>query len=138
MQVFISRARADMALARKLSEKLKKAGLDVWFDEEQVLPGQNWAAEIAKALQESQVMIVLLTPDSLRSPRVKQEISYALGDEHYADRVIPVFAAPPEQLTQGEIPWILNRFRGISLSNQEKDEEWMERIAEMIKSFEVS
>jgi TIR domain len=132
MQVFISHATADKALARKLSKTLKKAGLDVW-DGTEILPGENWAAKVAEALEESQAMVVLLTPASLRSSHVRHEISYALGDEHYERRLIPVLAAPPDQLPQEEIPWILNTFQMVSLPKHEQDDEGLEKIVRVIK-----
>lgn len=132
MQVFISHATADATLAHKLSATLRKAGLEVW-DGSDILPGENWAAKVAAALQESQAMVVLLTPDALRSSHVKQEISYALGDEHYDRRLIPVLAAPPQQLPREDIPWILNNLKMVSLLKHEQDEAGFERIAQVIK-----
>lgn len=132
MQVFMSYAAADEALAHRLSVTLRKAGLDVW-DGTEILPGENWAAKVAEALQESRAMVVLLTPDSLRSSHVKHEISFALGDEHYDHRLIPVLAAPPHQLPREEIPWILNNLQMVSLLKHEQDEEGFVRVAQVIK-----
>ena len=132
MQVFISHATADSALAHKLSETLKRAGLDVW-DGTGILPGENWAAKVATALEESRAMVVLLTPDSLRSSHVRHEIAYALGDEHYDGRLIPVLAAAPDQLAKEDIPWILNNLETVSLHQDSRDEAGLEEIARVIK-----
>jgi len=132
MQVFISYAAADEVLARKLAETLRKSGLDVW-DGTEILPGENWAAKVAEALQNSQAMVVLLTPNSLRSSHVRHEISYALGDEHYDRRLIPVLAAPPDELPREEIPWILNNFQMVSLLEHQQDEEGFKKVAQVVK-----
>ena len=132
MQVFMSYAAADEVLARQLSQALRNSGLEVWDDSE-ILPGDNWAAKVAQALQDSQAMIVLLTLDALRSGHVKQEISYALGGEQYERRLIPVLAAPPEQLPQDEIPWILNTFQMVSLWDAKNPEEGFKKVIQAIK-----
>lgn len=132
MKVFISHAYADQALAHKVSKALKKSGLDVW-DGTEILPGENWAEKVGKALQESQAMVVLLTPASLRSDNVKYEIGYALGEKDYSRRIIPVLATSPDKLRKEEIPWILNKFQMVRLGKPHKDEEGFEKIAQLIK-----
>jgi hypothetical protein len=125
---------ADEVLAQKLSEALKKLGLDVW-DGTDILPGENWAAKVAEALQESQAMVVLITPDSLHSSHVRHEISYALGAENYDRRLFPVLAAPLDQIPTEQIPWILNtsHIQMASLLKDEQNEEGFERIAQAVK-----
>ncbi len=78
MQVFISYAAADEVLARGLSETLRKSGLDVW-DRTEILPGENWAEKVSKALRESQAMVVLLTPNSLRPIVIGLLYSFNVG-----------------------------------------------------------
>ena len=72
MKVFISYAPVDAELARRVADVLKAAGFQVW-DNSQVLPGDNWGAKLAEALQDSEAMVVLLTPNSLRSPNIQFE-----------------------------------------------------------------
>lgn len=95
MKVFISHTQKDMALARKVASGLKASGFDV-FDDTKILPGQNWAEEIAQALRECEAMVVLLTPDALASQWVEAEISYGLGQPSYGHRLIPVFVGSPD------------------------------------------
>jgi hypothetical protein len=43
--IFLSYAREDMGMAKKLFNDLKRYGLDVWLDTESLLPGDylgNW------------------------------------------------------------------------------------------------
>jgi predicted nucleotide-binding protein len=70
MKVFISYAHNDMPLAKRVTNALEQSGLDVWDAEREILPGDNWAKKIAKALEESDAMVVLLTPDALSSKTV--------------------------------------------------------------------
>jgi hypothetical protein len=62
MQVFISHSSKDTPVARQLARRLSKAGLKAWFAEDEILPGDNWAKKIGEALEESDLMVVLVTP----------------------------------------------------------------------------
>lgn len=73
MKVFISHAPTDAELARRVAGVLWAAGFQVW-DETQILPGDNWGEMLAEALRESDAMVVLLTPDSVRSQNMVFEV----------------------------------------------------------------
>ena len=62
-------------------------------------------------------MVVLLTPNSVRSPQVRAEISYALGSMSYKNRLIPVAVGGREQLPASEIPWIIRTLPWVDLPN---------------------
>ncbi len=49
--VFISYASGDRAAARLLGETLKRAGIDVWLDEEELAGGDAWDAKIRKQIR---------------------------------------------------------------------------------------
>ena len=96
MKVFMSRSHTDAALAARVSDALRRSGFDVWDADRDLFPGDNWAGEVARALEESQAMIVLLTPAAANSPHVKREIEYALGAKNYSNRLIPVVVGDPD------------------------------------------
>jgi TIR domain len=81
MKVFISHAHTDEPLVKKVAVGLKEAGLEVWDDTREIMPGDNWADKVAQALRESETMVVLLTPDALRSSWVRRDVEYALGEQ---------------------------------------------------------
>jgi len=132
MKVFISHASTDAKLASRVAHVLREAGFQVW-DDTQIFPGDNWGAELAQALQESNAMVVLWTPDALRSPNIRYDVDYALGKKDYKGRLISVIAAPPEQLPKEEIPWILYRLPMFYLPDLERDEEGLRKIAQALK-----
>lgn len=132
MQVFLSYAESDEPLAEKVAEGLKDAGLNVWYDRREIMPGENWAAKIAKALRESRAMVVLLTPAALRSKQVRRSIQYALGEEAYSHRVIPVLVGPAEKLPEKDIPWILQSFRTINLPERGRQDKGIRQIAQAL------
>jgi hypothetical protein len=106
MQVFISYAPKDWEFARSLSSQLAKRGLQPWLADDQVFPGDNVWSRIGEALETSTAMVVLLSPDSVRSENLRREIEFALGNPNYEGRVFPVVVRP----TKG-IPWILQKFK---------------------------
>ena len=133
MQVFISHDFKDIKLAQKVAQTLRDSGFDVW-DDSQLFPGENWAKVKGQALEESDAMVVLLTPNSVISPNISHEIGYALGKKEYKGRLITVIAANSEQLKSTDIPWILKKCRIIRLPNLEKDQKGLEKIAKVLKS----
>ena len=134
MQVFISHSDSDSWLAARVSEALRKTGLNVWDAQVNLLPGDNWPALVGRALEESDAMVVLLTPNSITSPHVKAEMVYALGSKSYSNRLIPVAVGAREQLPQGEIPWVVRQLRWVDLPNPEGGDPEIEPIADALRS----
>ncbi len=132
MQVFISYAESDEPIARRVARGLERAGLKVWYDRREILAGHNWAEEAAKALRESKAMVVLLTPAALRSFSVRREIEYALGDETYSHRLIPVIVGDPKKLPKKEIPWILESLGMKNLPESGNADKEIEEIAQSL------
>ncbi len=106
MQIFLSYAQADEAFAKALSSQLEKRGLSVWSPAEEMLPGDNVSLRTGEALKRSKAMVVLVSPDSMRSEQVRREIEYALGDPNYEGRLFPVRVR-----VTPDVPWILRRFK---------------------------
>jgi hypothetical protein len=104
MRVFISYALQDKDWASRLVSDLKQAGLEVWDPESQVYPGDNYALQVGKALERANAIVFLVSPDAVKSQSFTREMQYAIGEERFRDRVIPVIV----RRTQ-EMPWILKR-----------------------------
>ena len=129
MKVFISHADVDETFVKKLAAGLEEAGFEAWDASREIFPGDNWADKTARALQESEAMVVLLSPDALRSGSVRREIDYALGEQRYSNRLIPVL---PKELNEEEIPWILRRLHMVQLGEDVKEEEGIHQIAQAL------
>ena len=108
MKVFISYSGADEKSADLLRNALLKQNVDVWNPASQIAPGENWGLKYGKALESSDAVVVLLSPDSVKSDWVRHEIQYALSSPQFRDRLIPVVVRPTD-----EIPWILRRLKVI-------------------------
>ena len=76
--VFISYSRADNAFVKDLANWLQDAGCTIWQDTSALRGGQTWASGIDQAVRGSDVMIVVLSPDSAASEWVRKETLLAL------------------------------------------------------------
>ena len=138
MQVFISHSYKDKKIAKELSSRLSAAGVNIWLAEEEILPGENFSLEVGKALERSEAIVILLSPDAVGSSNVRSEIAYALSSPKFEGRVVPVVIKP----TTG-IPWFLRTFpmlhlRGAqSQSIREIAEKVVESLTENAKSERV-
>jgi hypothetical protein len=115
MKIYISHATEDREAAERLARELGEAGHEAGLPESDVLPGDNWAEAVGRALADSEAMVVLLTPEALRSRWVRSEITYALGNERFEGRLFPVAISSAERLPEEEVPWILRSFRWLSI-----------------------
>jgi hypothetical protein len=105
MQVFISYSPADREFARALAKEMSARGLRVWMSYEELLPGDNPWLKIGKALESSHALVVLLSPESVKSELLNSELAYALGNLSFRGRVFPIVVRPTSK-----IPWILRKF----------------------------
>lgn len=111
MNIFLSYSQKDQKLAHALSAGLSEAGYEVLDPANEISPGENWHLQLGKALERSDAMVVLLSPDALASHTVRSDIEYALSSSQFRDRLIPVLVRPT-----AEIPWILRKRQFIRVS----------------------
>lgn len=92
MKVFLSHSHKDHTLVARLAADLQRAGLQVWYAEWEMKPGDSLVRKIAQGVATSGVLIVVLSPASVRSSWVEKEISLGLIDElaRASTRVIPI------------------------------------------------
>lgn len=77
-QVFISYNKKQSALAKKFKTRVKKAGFTVWMDTE-LRAGKDWRETIDKEIRRSIAVLVILTPEAIRSQYVTYECAFAYG-----------------------------------------------------------
>jgi TIR domain len=112
VKVFISYSGSDEKWADRLRSALAKYEVDVWDPASQIAPGDNWGLKYGKALENSDAVVVLISPASVKSDWVRHEIQYALSSAQFRDRLIPVLVRPTD-----EIPWILRKLKVIRASH---------------------
>jgi formylglycine-generating enzyme required for sulfatase activity len=77
IDVFLSYSRKDGSAMQEVLEELREAGLSVWSDEGLEPGTPNWQDAVSEALNQAQVLVVLLSPNAIDSQWVKREISFA-------------------------------------------------------------
>jgi hypothetical protein len=90
-QIFMSYDQADEAFVMHLADDLEAHGANVWLDVRHARPGRHWARSIERALSESSMMIVILSPEALESEQVAG--AWQMYLEAYRP-VIPVVVEP--------------------------------------------
>src|ERR1022692_4932877 len=76
--VFLSHNSQDKPRVRKLAERLRDAGLRVWFDEWVIRPGEDIYLAIEHGLEAARVQVLCLSPAALGSEWVTLERSTVL------------------------------------------------------------
>lgn len=74
MKVFISHNKADKASARALAVLLVEQGVDVWFDEWDIRPGESIVGGIEEGLADANVFVLLWSKSASASNWVGTEV----------------------------------------------------------------
>jgi predicted nucleic acid-binding Zn-ribbon protein len=65
--VFLSHSAKDKPVVRELAARLKKDGVHVWLDEEQIKPGDSIPAKIEEGLEHSRVLVLCMSAHAFGS-----------------------------------------------------------------------
>jgi hypothetical protein len=86
MDVFVSYASSDKAIADAAVATLEAAQIRCWYTPRDILPGKPYAEAIMDALRASRVLLVIVSAGSQESPHVAREVERAI---HYGLVVVP-------------------------------------------------
>jgi hypothetical protein len=101
-RTFISYSRVNQEFALKLAAELRETNFSIWMDQIDIPSGARWDNEVEKALNECGIFLIILTPESIASENVKDEIGFAID---HGKRILPIL------LEQCEIPLRLRRLQ---------------------------
>jgi hypothetical protein len=76
--IFISYSRHDQEFVTRLASDLNAHVAFVWFDRSTIQPGQKWHDEIMEGIRDCKAFILILSPDSMESQYVREEVNKAL------------------------------------------------------------
>jgi TIR domain len=79
--VFITHCHKDRKFVNQLAIDLRVANFSVWYDLWQLKVGDSIIERIQEGIQKSSWLVVVLSPDSVRSKWVKQELYSALSNQ---------------------------------------------------------
>lgn len=77
-KIFISYARVDADFVLKLCEDLKTSGIGIWIDQFDISVGEIWDQKIQEAILKCDFILVILSPNSVSSQSVLDELYFAL------------------------------------------------------------
>jgi TIR domain-containing protein len=75
--VFISHSSEQAALAKSLCERLESHGNSCWMAPRDVIPGQPYAAECVRGIEESEAFLLLASAAAIASSQVLSEVEQA-------------------------------------------------------------
>lgn len=121
---FVIYSREDSQFVLEFVGELKASGVDIWIDQVDIKKGQNWDDEIQKAIAGAARVTLFLSPNSVESPKVKNEIAEALDLKL---EIIPIL------IGSCRTPIQLNRLQYIDAVKDRKS-----ALAEAIKALEAN
>jgi formylglycine-generating enzyme required for sulfatase activity len=77
LRVFVSHAGEDTAIAEQLARDLRAEGADVWLDATHLGPG-DFVARISRAMEQRDVLVLVLSPAAVHSQWVPDEMNAAI------------------------------------------------------------
>jgi hypothetical protein len=127
--LFVSYARQDVEFAQQLSTDLQQKGVPVWIDQLSIRSGEDWPDIIAKAIEECQAMLVILSPHSIKSTWVIRELAFA---DQKGKPVLPLLYKPykPNSLPRS----FLLRFGNIQIADFSEGD-YKSNLEELLESI---
>jgi WD40 repeat protein/RNase P subunit RPR2 len=112
--VFLSHNSADKPRVRPLAERLRAAGLRVWFDEWRIKPGDIIALKVDEGLEASRVLLLCVSPAALASGWVALERSTAVHRDpsNKGRRFVPLL------LADCDLPGTLRRYKYVDFRQE--------------------
>ena len=112
-RLFISHANADRKFLERLSKLLADHHLRFWHSRKDIRGAQQWHDEIGAALRKCDWFLLVLSPSVLKSKWVKRELAFALQENRYNDRIVPIIA---RRCDFGKLSWTLPSFEVVDFS----------------------
>lgn len=124
VSVFLSYSQKDKAFALALRDALRDHGIKVWIDEGEIRVGDSLVEKIAKAIENSDFVVPIISTTSVKSEWVRKELSLAMTKEISQRRVqiLPVLK------DDCEIPSFLKDKLNADFSNPERFAESVTRL----------
>ena len=114
LKIFLLHARQDEKSVRRLYQRLLNEGADVWLDQEKLLPGQDWAHEIHKAIYRSDVVIACLSKQFNKQGGYRhEELRIAIEKANFLHEGLPFLI--PARLESCDLPEPLCRWQCVDL-----------------------
>ena len=124
---FLSYSRSDEGFALRFANDLRERGIAMWIDQLDIRPSEHWDRAIERAVHECRGLVVILSPRSVESDNVADEISFALD---HGKPVLPVM------IEKCRLPLRITRMQVIDATGSY--ERALEQALEVLGSEDVS
>lgn len=112
-EVFLSHSHLDREFASELAGVIRHHGISVWYSQTNILGAQQWQDEIGVALRRCDWFVVIPSPQSAESMWVKRELSYALQQNRFANKIVPITYQPADY---DRLSWTLSLFQMVDFT----------------------
>ena len=109
-EVFLSHSSKDQDFVTDLSEVVRRHGVPVWYSETNITGAQQWHDEIGSALNRCDWFALVLSPNSIDSMWVKRELIFALQQNRFENKIVPLLYQPCDFT---RLSWVLPSFQFI-------------------------
>jgi hypothetical protein len=106
--IFLSYSRQCIGFVDDLAHQLQKRGFHVWLDYLSLIPGRPWLEQIHRGLDEAELLLLVVSPESISSGSVDIEWRHFL--EHNKRIILLIFQAVPLPPELADLEWV--DFRG--------------------------
>ena len=126
--IFLSHSSRDKRFADWLYTKLRSADLTIWYDRYEILVGDSITRKIAEGLNGSELLIVVVSQQAVRSHWVQAELEPKIAAQITAANatVLPIVL---DKTDPGELSPFLRDRRWLRLPRKGSDEKFRELLA---------
>ena len=124
-EVFLSHSERDHAFAEELAQTLQQQGIPTWYSRRRILGASQWHDEIGKALQRCDWFAIVLSPWAVESIWVKRELLFALNQERFEGRIVPVLYQPCELV---QLSWTLPSFQIVDFTKTSREDSYRDLL----------
>ncbi|MFQ5639796.1 MAG: toll/interleukin-1 receptor domain-containing protein [bacterium] len=107
-EVFLSHSDHDREFVINLVGVLRNQRIPFWYSQMDIIGAQQWHDEIGAALKRCDWFVIVLSPKSVESVWVKRELLFALQQNRFKDRIIPLLYKPCDY---EQLSWTLSIFQ---------------------------
>jgi TIR domain len=120
-KAFLAYPHKERALAEQVAAALAAEGISVWFDEQQINPGDEIASALREGINSASAVVLILGSQTYGDSWARKEAALALSK---GKRVVPIL---PHK--DAEVPYILRHLSYLDLSDETSRGEGLRRLA---------
>jgi len=134
MYAFISYNRGDRTTARLLAVSLVEQGINVWFDEWAIKPGESITGGIESGLTDADILVLVWSVNAKASNWVGTEVRAYLR-RRVDDRTLRIV---PVMVDDTPLPSLVADYKGFALNDQAKIEDIASQITGKPSDVEIA